>query len=180
IDKVTETLVHADWRRYATYLQSRPDEAELSAIRLLLSLCRQYKFRLHIVHLSTSQALRELSAARSELLPVSVETCPHYLHLPSETIGDGATLHKCAPPIRSRENREQLWQGLRDGIIDLIATDHSPCPPEKKRLGEGNFKTAWGRNSSLSVAFPVVWTQASRPGVSLPGLPRLDPEGPAG
>src|SRR5439155_8115220 len=88
IDKVTETLAHADWRHYATYLQSRPDEADLSAIRLLLSLCRQYKFRLHIVHLSTSQALRELSAARSELLPVSVETCPHYLHLPSETIAD--------------------------------------------------------------------------------------------
>src|SRR5437588_710723 len=106
-------------------------------------------------------------AARSELLPVSVETCPHYLHLASETIGEGATLHKCAPPIRSRENREQLWQGLRDGIIDLIATDHSPCPPEMKRLDEGNFKTAWGGISSLSVALPVIWTEASSRGFSL-------------
>jgi len=179
IDKVTETLVHADWRHYATYLQSRPDEAELSAIRLLLSLCRQYKFRLHIVHLSTSQALRELSAARSELLPVSVETCPHYLHLASETIGDGATLRKCAPPIRSRENREQLWQGLRDGIIDLIATDHSPCPPEMKRLDEGNFKTAWGGISSLSVALPVIWTEASSRGFSLLDIAHWMAEGPA-
>jgi allantoinase len=179
IDKVTETLAHADWRHYATYLQSRPDEAELSAIRLLLSLCRQYKFRLHIVHLSTSQALRELNAARSELLPVSVETCPHYLHLASETIGDGETLHKCAPPIRSRKNREQLWQGLRDGIIDLIATDHSPCPPEMKRLDEGNFKTAWGGISSLSIALPVIWTEASSRGFSLLDIVRWMAEGPA-
>src|SRR5207245_7574788 len=101
----------------------------------------QYKFRLHIVHLSTSQALRELSAARSELLPVSVETCPHYLHLASETIGDVATLRTCAPPIRSRENREQMRQGLRDGIIDLIATDHSAGPREVKRLHEGTCRT---------------------------------------
>jgi allantoinase len=179
IDKVTETLVHADWRHYTTYLQSRPDEAELSAIRLLLSLCRQCKFHLHIVHLSTSQALRELSAARSEPLPVSVETCPHYLHLASEAIADGATLHKCAPPIRSRENREQLWQGLRDRIIDLIATDHSPCPPEMKRLDEGNFKTAWGGIASLSVALPVIWTEASSRGFSLLDIARWMAEGPA-
>jgi allantoinase len=179
IDKAGETLVHADWRRYATYLQSRPDEAELSAIRLLLSLCRQYKFRLHIVHLSTSQALGEWRGARSELLPVSIETCPHYLHLASEAIADKATLHKCAPPIRSRENREQLWQGLREGIIDLIATDHSPCPPEMKRLADGDFKAAWGGISSLSVALPVIWTEASRRGFSLQDVARWMAEGPA-
>jgi allantoinase len=179
IDNVTETLVNADWRRYETYLQSRPDEAELCAIRLMLSLCRQYKFRLHVVHLSTSQALRELRAARSAGLPVSVETCPHYLHLASEAIADGATLRKCAPPIRSRENREQLWQGLRDGIIDLIATDHSPCPPEMKRLAEGNFKTAWGGIPSLSVALPVIWTEASSRSFSLLDIAHWMAEGPA-
>ena len=179
IDKFSETLGHADWRRYATYLQSRPDEAELCAIRLLLSLCRQYKFRLHIVHLSTSQALRELSTVRSEGLPVSVETCPHYLHFASEAIADGATLQKCAPPIRSRENREQLWQGLSDGIIDLIATDHSPCRPEMKRLDEGNFKTAWGGISSLSLALPVIWTEASNRGFSLLDIVHWMAEGPA-
>ena len=144
VDEATRRLQDADWRRYSTYLQSRPEEAELAAIRLLLSLCRQYKFRLHIVHLSASSALAELCAARAEGLPVSVETCPHYLHFCAEEIPDGATLCKCAPPIRSRENREKLWQGLKDGIIDLVATDHSPCPPAMKRLDEGSFKTAWG------------------------------------
>ena len=119
IDAATARLADADWRSYATYLQSRPDEAELSAIRMMLSLCRQYDFRLHIVHLSSGQALPELRAARSEGLPVSVETCPHYLHLVAENIPDAATLCKCAPPIRSRENREVLWQGTaeRESLI---------------------------------------------------------------
>jgi len=108
VDQATRRLRDADWRRYSTHLQSRPEEAELAAIRLLLSLCRQYKFRLHIVHLSASSALAELCAARAEGLPVSVETCPHYLHFCAEEIPDGATLCKCAPPIRSRDNREKL------------------------------------------------------------------------
>ena len=179
IDEATGNLADADWRSYATYLQSRPDEAELAAIRLLLSLCREYKFRLHIVHLATSQALRELSAARATGLPVSVETCPHYLHLASDTVGNGATLYKCAPPIRSRENREQLWQGLRDGTIDLITTDHSPCPPEMKRLAEGNFKTAWGGIASISVALSVIWSEGSRRGFSLLDIARWMSDGPA-
>lgn len=179
VDEATGRLQDADWSRYSTYLQSRPEEAELAAIRLLLSLCREYKFRLHIVHLSASQALVELCAARAEGLPVSVETCPHYLHFCAEEIPDGATLCKCAPPIRSRENREKLWQGLRDGIIDLVATDHSPCPPAMKRLDEGNFKTAWGGIASLSLALPVMWTEASRRGFTLSDLTRWMSEQPA-
>ena len=145
----------------------------------MLSLCREYGFRLHIVHLSTSQALAELRAARAEGLPVSVETCPHYLHLSAETIADGATLSKCAPPIRSRENRERLWQGLRDGTIDMVVTDHSPCPPAMKRLDEGNFRTAWGGIASLSVALPLMWTEASRRGFTLLDLARWMAAGPA-
>jgi allantoinase len=179
IDAVSETLTGADWRGYATYVQSRPDEAELSAIRLLLSLCREYGFRLHIVHLATSLALDELQTARSAGLPVTVETCPHYLHLAAETISDGATLAKCAPPIRSRDNRETLWQGLRDRTIDLVVTDHSPCPPSMKRLDEGNFKTAWGGISSLSVALPLMWTEASRRGFTLQDIVRWMAEEPA-
>jgi allantoinase len=167
IDYATVALANADWSRYSTYLQSRPDEAELAAIRLMLSLCREYRFRLHIVHLSTSLALPELRAARAEGLAVSVETCPHYLHLSAETIPDGATLNKCAPPVRSRENCERLWQGLRDGIIDMVVTDHSPCPPAMKRLTEGNFRTAWGGIASLSVALPLMWTEASKRGFTL-------------
>jgi allantoinase len=179
VERATQVLANADWRSYSTYLQSRPDEAELAAIRLILSLCREYDFRLHIVHLSTSQALPELRAARSEGLAVTVETCPHYLHLCAETITNGATLSKCAPPIRSRENCEGLWQGLNDGTIDLVVTDHSPCPPAMKRLAEGNFQTAWGGIASLSVALPLMWTEASRHGFTLLDLARWMAAGPA-
>jgi allantoinase len=179
VDAATRRLAGADWSKYATYLQSRPDEAELSAIQLMISLCREYHFRLHIVHLAASQALEMLRAAKSEGLPVGVETCPHYLHFASEKIPDGRTLFKCAPPIRGRENCEKLWQGLREGVIDLVATDHSPCPPEMKRLGERNFQTAWGGISSLSLALPVMWIEACGRGFTLADIARWMAEGPA-
>jgi len=181
VDEATRRLKNenADWNRYSTYLRSRPEEAELAAIRLLLFLCRQYQFRLHIVHLSASSALAELCAARKEGLPVSVETCPHYLHFCAEEISDGDTLCKCAPPIRSRDNRERLWQGLKDGVIDLVATDHSPCPPAMKRLDEGNFKTAWGGIPGLSLALPLMWTEASQRGFGLADLTRWMAEAPS-
>jgi allantoinase len=179
VNAATKRLADADWRRYTTYLQSRPDEAELAAIRLMIELCREYKFRLHIVHLSTMQAFPQLRAARAEGLPVSVETCPHYLHLAAEDIADSTTLSKCAPPVRSRENCENLWQGLSEGLIDLVATDHSPCPPGMKRVDEGSFRTAWGGISSLSVAIPVMWTEAHRRGFTLMDIARWMAEGPA-
>ncbi len=179
VDAATQKLAQADWREYPTYLASRPDEAELSAIRLLLSLCREFRFRLHIVHLSTSLALDMLRAAKSEGLPVTVETCPHYLHFSAEQIRDGQTILKCAPPIRGRENREKLWEGLREGVIDLVATDHSPCPPEMKRPDEGNFRTAWGGIASLSLALPVMWTDASSRGFTLAEIARWMAVGPA-
>ena len=158
-----------DWQRYATYLRSRPDEAELAAIRMLIRLCRKYLFRLHIVHLATELALEDLAAARAEGLPITVETCPHYLHFTAEEIPDGETLFKCAPPIRSRANREGLWQGLRDGVIDLIATDHSPCPPAMK---QGNFRQSWGGIAGLSVAASVIWTEMSQRSLPLVDLAR--------
>ncbi len=179
IESATEKLARADWTNYQTYLRSRPEEAELLAIRMLLSLCREYKFRLHIVHLSASSALLELRAARSEGLPVSVETCPHYLHLKAETIPDGGTIFKCAPPIRNSENRERLWEGLHDGTIDLVATDHSPCPPEMKRFAEGDFRAAWGGIASLSMALPVMNTEANKRGFSLNDVARWTAEAPA-
>jgi allantoinase len=179
IDTATERLAGADWRRYGTYLESRPDEAELAAIRMMLALCREFSFRLHIVHLATARALQELRAARADGLAVSVETCPHYLHLEAETIADGATLCKCAPPVRGQKNREKLWQGLGEGVIDMVVTDHSPCPPAMKRLEEGNFQTAWGGIASLSVALAVVWTEAERRGFGLKDVARWMAEGPA-
>ena len=179
IDAAMEKLREADWRRYATYLASRPDEAELEAIEMMIELCRRYKFRLHIVHLSTARALPMLRAAKAEGLAITVETCPHYLHFAAEEIADGNTLVKCAPPIRGAENRDALWEALREGVIDLIATDHSPCPPEMKRLEEGRFDLAWGGIASLSVALPVVWTAAQRRGFALEDVVRWMSAGPA-
>ena len=144
---------------------------------MLLDLCREYRFQLHIVHLSTAKALPMLRAAKAEGLDLTVETCPHYLHGAAEDIPDGATLWKCAPPIRSRANREELWRALLDGTIDCIATDHSPCPPEMKRLhatlpGEeaGRFDEAWGGIASLSTALPVLWTECVQRGIPLARL----------
>jgi allantoinase len=179
VDAATASLQQSDWKSYATYLQSRPDEAELSAIRLLLALCREFRYRLHIVHLSTCEALNLLRAAKAEGLPVTVETCPHYLYASAETIDNGATLWKCAPPIRSNQNREKLWQALSEGIIDLVATDHSPCPPAMKRLDEGNFQTAWGGIAGLPMALSVVWTQAQCRGHNLQDIAKWMAEGPA-
>jgi allantoinase len=179
IDAATQRLYKADWTRYDTYLQSRPDEAERAAISLMLFLCREYGFRLHIVHLATGTALQMLRAAQEEGLPVTVESCPHYLHLEAEQIADGATQRKCAPPVRGHENREQLWRGLRDGVVDMVVSDHSPCPPAMKRMNEGNFQTAWGGIASLSMVLPVMWTEAQQRGFSLTDIARWMAEKPA-
>jgi allantoinase len=179
IDTAMEELRDADWRSYATYLASRPDQAELEAIRLMIRLCRQYCFRLHIVHLSTSLALEELHAARAEGLPITVETCPHYLHFAAEEIPDGATVLKCAPPIRSKENQQQLWRGLRDGTIDMIVTDHSPCPPAMKREDSGRFDLAWGGIASISLALPIIHTECCQRGFTLDDIVRWMSSAPA-
>lgn len=179
IDDAAAGLRDADWRRYATYLASRPDEAELQAIQLMIRLCRRYGFRLHIVHLSTALALAELRAARAEGLPVTVETCPHYLHFCAERIADGATLWKCAPPIRSRTNGEALWQALGAGDIDMIVTDHSPCPPEMKGIEGGRFDLAWGGVAGLSVVLPVIYTECLRRGFGLEEIVRWMSAAPA-
>ena len=179
IDAATAALRDADWQKYMTYLASRPDEAELQAIRLMVRLCRQYGFRLHIVHLSTALALEELQAARTEGLSITVETCPHYLHFAAEEIADGATLLKCAPPIRGKENQQQLWGGLRDGTIDMIVTDHSPCPPAMKREDSGRFDLAWGGIAGLSLALSVVHTESCHRGFTLDDIVRWMSSAPA-
>jgi allantoinase len=179
IDAATERLRDADWRSYVTYLASRPDEAELQAIRLMVRLCRQYGFRLHIVHLSTALALDELKTARAEGLPITVETCPHYLHFAAETIADGATLLKCAPPIRTRVNQQHLWRGLRDRTIDMVVTDHSPCPPSMKREDSGRFDQAWGGIASISLAFSIIHTECCDRGFTLDDIVRWMSSAPA-
>jgi len=165
-----------NWQRYSTYLASRPDAAEVEAILLMIELCRTYKCRVHIVHLSSVEALPFLRAARAEGLPITVETCPHYLHFAGEEIPDGATWFKCAPPIRSRANRERLWRALKDKDIDLVATDHSPCPPEMKR---GSFREAWGGIASLQLALSIVWTEAKKRGIPVEHVVRWMSQQPA-
>jgi allantoinase len=171
-------LVHAEWppslrpvpvtastRAYETWLQSRPDAAERDAIALLVDLCRDYHARIHIVHLATSSALPLLRDARAAGLPITVETCPHYLTFTAEEIPDGATQFKCAPPIRGAATRDALWHALADGTIDLIASDHSPAPPALK--AGGDFVGAWGGIASLELGLAAVWTAAAARGISV-------------
>ena len=153
-------------RHYSNYLNSRPKAAENSAIDLLLRLSGETGCTVHIVHLSSAEALDRLRAARAGHLPVTIETCPHYVAFCSEKIPDGATEFKCAPPIREAANGEALWNGLRTGIIDMIVSDHSPCPPEMKQKTTGDFFAAWGGIASLQLGLPVMWTEASARGFS--------------
>jgi allantoinase len=146
-------------RRYADYLASRPPEAERSAIELLIRLMEWCPTPVHIVHLSSATSLGLIRAARAKGLPLTVETCPHYLTFAAEEIPDGAVEFKCAPPIRGAGEREALWQALTSGEIDLVASDHSPCPPRMKATN-GDFFAAWGGISSLQLSLPAVWTGA--------------------
>jgi len=168
-----------DPRRYASYLASRPVAAELEAIDLIVRLCRETGCRVHIVHLSASDALDRVRDARRTGLALTLETCPHYLTFAAEDIPDGATTYKCAPPIRERENRERLWRGLGDATIDLVASDHSPAPPALKCLDAGDFGRAWGGIASLELALAAAWTGARARGRDLRDLARWLAERPA-
>ena len=150
----------ADPRSHATWLRIRPSEAEEQAIALLIALARETGARVHIVHLATAGAMPLLRRARAEGLPLSAETCPHYLVFNAESIPDGATQFKCAPPIRERVHREALWAALRDGDLDMIASDHSPCPPSLKLTAEGDFLRAWGGIASIQLSLAAVWSCA--------------------
>ncbi|MCA1817958.1 MAG: allantoinase AllB [Acidobacteria bacterium] len=151
-----------DPRRYATFLRTRPRAAEDAAVELLIRLSRETGARAHVVHHSSADALPALREAKREGVDVTAETCPHYLALAAEDVPDGATEFKCCPPIRERENREKLWAALDENVIEMIVSDHSPCPPEMKRRETGNFLEAWGGISSLQLRLPVVWTEARR------------------
>jgi allantoinase len=159
-------------RRYSAWLDSRPESWEVEAIRLLIGLCRETRCRVHVVHLAAASALPMIAGARAEGLPLTVETCPHYLTFAAEEIPDGDPRFKCAPPIRSAANREGLWEGLRSGTIDTIGSDHSPAPPTLKHLDSGDLSRAWGGISSLQISLPAVWTEARRRGFGLDDLVR--------
>jgi allantoinase len=173
------SLVGSDPRVYETFLRSRPRAAEDEAIALMIDLCRETGARVHIVHHSSSDSLDLLRAARSEGLPLTVETCPHYLTLAAEDIEAGATPFKCCPPVRERENREELWEAVADGTIDMVVSDHSPCVPELKKQETGDFLDAWGGISALQFSLPVMWTNFRERGFNINDLTRLMCEAPA-
>jgi allantoinase len=160
--------VDGDANKYTTYLSSRPRAAENEAVALAARLCAETQARTHIVHHSSSDALTTLRVYK-EKAPLTAETCPHYLHFAAEEIPDGRTEFKCAPPIRERENREALWRALGEGVLDMIASDHSPCSP---RLKSGDFERAWGGVSGLQLALPVAWTEARRRGFQVGDIAR--------
>jgi allantoinase len=141
---------------YATYLATRPPEAEVEAIRLIVRLASEFGARTHIVHVAAAEAVQEIELAKADGVPITAETCPHYLTFAAEGIPDGATEFKCAPPIREASHRTALWDGLRRGVLDMIATDHSPAPPAMKCRGD--FMRAWGGIASLEVSLAAVWT----------------------
>ena len=154
-------------RSYQQYLDSRPKEWEDHAIALMIRLCGEYDCPIHIVHLSSAGSIEQIKKAKERGLPLTVETAQHYLYFTAETIQDGRTEFKCAPPIRDKENNEKLWLALKEGIIDFVATDHSPAPPVLKETASGDFTKAWGGIASLQFALPVLWTAAMQRGIAI-------------
>lgn len=179
IAEATAATAGDDPRAYRTWLRSRPDRAEREAVAAVAELSRRLRARAHVLHLSSADAVDPLRRARADGVPISAETCPHYLALAAEEVPDGATAFKCAPPIRSAANRERLWTALAGGDISLVCSDHSPCPPERKRLDDGDFMAAWGGISSLQLGLPVLWSAARRRGHTLADLAEWMCAGPA-
>ncbi|HEV7780596.1 MAG TPA: allantoinase AllB [Chitinophagaceae bacterium] len=168
-----------DHRSYYNYLSSRPKKWEDDAIALMIRLCEEFNCRTHIVHLSSADSIEPIAKAKQRGLLLTVETAQHYLYFTAEEIEDGCTEYKCAPPIREKANNERLWQALKEGIIDFVATDHSPAPPDMKELASGDLMKAWGGISSLQFALPALWTAALRHGCGLTDMAKWLCERPA-
>ncbi|MBI2396086.1 MAG: allantoinase AllB [Deltaproteobacteria bacterium] len=172
IAEAEAALAGADPRAYSTFLASRPRAAEDRAIARMIRLSGETGCTTHVVHLSSSNAVPLVREARARGVPLSAETCPHYLTFAAEDIAPGQTPFKCCPPIRERDNREALWDALRDGAIGQVVSDHSPCTPALKHLEAGDFMGAWGGIAGLQLALSAVWTEASRRGFGLADLSR--------
>ena len=157
-------------RSYAGFLASRPPEAETTAVAAVIEAARRTGGRAHILHLASAAALPLIARAKAEGVRVTAETCPHYLTFSAEAIRDGATDHKCCPPIRNMEDRERLWAALGEGLIDCVVSDHSPCTAELKRQDTGDFGAAWGGIASLQLGLSAVWTEAAIRGFALPDV----------
>ncbi len=176
---VLDTHANEGGTGYHRFVESRPHEAEVTAIERVIAGVRRTGARAHILHLSSAAALPAIRAAKAEGLPLTVETCPHYLTIAEEQIPDGATQFKCCPPIRDDANRDALWRALLDGDIDIVVTDHSPATVELKTRGEGDFGLAWGGIAGLQLGLAAVWTEAARRGIPLERVLGWMSRGPA-
>jgi len=179
LDAAEAALVGADPRKYLTYLRSRPPAAEDEAIAMIIELSAKHRCPAHIVHLSSASALPLLARAQASGVPITAETCLHYLSFVAEEIPDGATRYKCAPPIRERANREALWQGLQSGVISMVVSDHSPCTPQLKKHETGDFLGAWGGIAGLQLGLSVLWSGAKARGHTLEQLFEWNSRAPA-
>jgi len=168
--------VEGDPREYLSYLASRPSIGEGAAIETLNRLARDTGARVHVLHMSSEEAVAALASGPGSM---SGETCPHYLTFQADEISAGATAFKCAPPIRNSEHRDALWQGLIDGTLSMVVSDHSPAPADLKGLGHGHFGEAWGGIGSLQIRLPATWTGARERGVDMGQLVRWLASAPA-
>jgi allantoinase len=158
IEAATLQATAGDPTKYATYRASRPPAAEHEAIALVTRMAEATGAHVHIVHVSSAASTRMIAAARRRGARISAETCPHYLYFAADEVPDGATEYKCAPPIRGIDDRDGLWNALETGDLDMIVSDHSPCPPILKRRDVGDFFVAWGGIASLQLGLSVAWT----------------------
>jgi allantoinase len=179
IEEETAKLTNADPRKYKTWLRSHPPGAETEAVGMMIRLSREYNARVHIVHVSSGLSVQLIWRAKKQGVPITAETCPHYLFFASSSIGDGLTQYKCAPPIRNVSNNNKLWTGLRRSAIDFVVSDHSPSPPGMKCLYTGDFFKAWGGISSLQLGLPAMWTKLSGRNFPYKHLVRWMCSGPA-
>jgi len=169
----------ASGRDFGSFVASRPPVAERRAIEKVIAAASGTGARAHIVHLSAAECVAIISAAKAAGIRLTAETCPHYLYFAAEQVPDGATEFKSCPPIRDSVNREALWRGLETGVIDCVVSDHSPCPPELKSFGSGDFGAAWGGIASLQLGLSAVWTVARRRGRTLDDMARWMASAPA-
>ncbi len=169
----------ASGRDFGSFVASRPPVAERRAIEKVIAGAAATGARAHIVHLSAAECVAMIAGAKAAGIRLSAETCPHYLYFAAEQVPDGATEFKCCPPIRDAVNREALWRGLEGGVIDCVVSDHSPCPPELKSPGSGDFGAAWGGIASLQLGLSAVWTVSRRRGRTLDDVARWMASGPA-
>lgn len=164
---------------YATFLESRPASMEDNAIRHVINMCRETKVPCHIVHLGSGNSVRALYEAQREGVPITAETCHHYLNLYAEIIPDGSAEFKCCPPIRDSWHRDQLWKAIKQGVVSVVVSDHAPCTPDLKDTSKVSLMSAWGGISSLQFALSLMWTESKKRGFTLQDIVRLMSTGPA-